>query len=281
VAPGAGSMADAKDERPRLDAPQAFEMAGRQPTAVLAGLVSRIVGYREMERGHFRQVEAASLDVPLIISFGEAFAIGLGRAPDSNDRYGSFAAGLFAGPVTIDSFGASNCIQINFTPLGARRFFRMPMTELTDRMAGLDDVLGAEGMALRDELGNAPDWQRRFDIAEAFAMRRLAGAKEPSPEIGWAYETIAASGGRAKVASIAERIGWSRKHLARRFADEVGLGPKSVSRIVRLNRAISAARNGGGWAGIAADCGYADQAHMVREFRELAGTSPVGWAAAG
>ena len=272
-------MAHARDSRP--GAPDAFEMAGRRPPEALAGLVSRIVGYRETGRGHFRQVEAASLDVPLIVSFGDPFAIALGRAPGSNDRYGSFAAGLFAGPVTIDSFGASNCIQINFTPLGAWRFFRMPMTELTDRMVPLDDVLGAEGTALRETLGNAPGWERRFDIAEAFILQRLADADAPSPEIAWAFDRIAATGGQARVASIAQGIGWSRKHLARRFADEVGLGPKSVSRIVRLNRAIAAARGGSRWAGIAADCGYADQAHMVREFRELAGTSPVGWAAAG
>jgi AraC-like DNA-binding protein len=272
-------MTDAEDSRP--SAPAAFEMAGRRPPAALAGLISRIVGYRETERGHFRQVEAASLDVPLIVSFGDPFAIALGRAPGSNDRYGSFTAGLFAGPVTIDSFGASNCIQINFTPLGARRFFRMPMTELTDRMVPLDDLLGAGGAALHDALGNARDWEVRFDIAEAFVLERLAGSQAPSPEIAWALDRIAATGGQARIAAIAQGIGWSRKHLARRFAEDVGLAPKSVSRIVRLNRAIAAARDGRGWAGIAADCGYADQAHMVREFRELAGTSPVGWAAAG
>jgi AraC-like DNA-binding protein len=271
----------AERQQHRLAAAQAFEMAERRLPAALAGLVSRITGYRETEPGHFRQVEAASLDIPLVVSFGEPFAIGLGRAPGSNDRYGSFAAGLFPGPVTIDSFGASNCIQVNFTPLGARRFFRMPMTELTDRMVTLDDVLGAEGTALREELGGAADWEKRFDIAEAFVMRKLGGAVAPSPEIAWAFAKIAASGGRAKVASIARGIGWSRKHLARRFTDEIGLGPKSVSRIVRLNRAIAAARTGEGWAGIAADCGYADQAHLVREFRELAGNSPVAWASAG
>ena len=261
----------------RLAPPQAFEMAERRPPAVLAGLVSRITGYRETEEGHFRQVEAASLDIPLIVSFGDPFAIGLGRAPGSNDRYGSFAAGLFVGPVTINSFGASNCVQINFTPSGARRFFGMPMAELTDRMVPLDDVLGAEGTSFREELGNAPDWERRFDIAEAFVLRKLGEADVPSPEVAWAYARIAATGGQAKVASIAHEIGWSRKHLARRFADEIGLGPKSVSRIVRLNRAIAAARAGDGWAGIAVDCGYADQAHLVREFRALAGASPTAW----
>lgn len=275
-------MTDAKDNSPRPGAPQAFEMAGRRPAAALSGLVSRIVGYRETGGGHLRQVEAASLDIPLVISFGEPFAIGLGRAPGPDDRYGSFAAGLFAGPVTIDSFGASHCIQVNFTPLGARRFLRMPMSALTDRMVALDDVLGVEGNALRDELGAAPDWEARFDIAEAFVLRRLAGAGAPSPEIAWAFDRIATTGGQARVAAIADKIGWSRKHLARRFAEEVGLGPKSVSRIVRLNRAITAARAGsGGWAGIAADCGYADQAHMVREFRELAGASPTAFMPAG
>ena len=93
--------------------------------------------------GHFRQIEPASLTIPLVISFGDPFAIGLGRPPGDNDRFGSFTAGLFAGPVTIDSFGTSHCLQIDFTPLGARRFFGMPMSELTDRMVGLDDVLGA------------------------------------------------------------------------------------------------------------------------------------------
>ncbi|TIP54678.1 MAG: AraC family transcriptional regulator, partial [Mesorhizobium sp.] len=69
---------------------------------------------------------------------------------------------LYAGPVVIESFGGACCVQINFTPLGARRFFGLPMSELTDRMVGLDDVLGPEGIALRERLGNARDWSARF-----------------------------------------------------------------------------------------------------------------------
>jgi AraC-like DNA-binding protein len=258
----------------------AFEMTARPLRAELAGLVSRIVGYRETCRGHVRHVEPASLDIPLVISFGEPFAIGLGRAPGDNEQYGSFTSGLFAGPVTIDSFGASSCLQVNFTPLGARRFFGMPMSKLAEQMVMLDDALGAAGHALREELGNAPDWEGRFDIAERFLLGRFAMALAGSPEVAWAYDRIATSGGRARIASIAERLGWSRKHLAQQFAKEVGLAPKSVARIARLNRAIDAWRTGqAGWAGIAADCGYADQAHMTRDFRELAGAAPAAWAA--
>lgn len=253
-----------------------FEMRRRLPDPALDGIVSDICGYRETAAGHFRNVEYASLTVPLVISFAEPFAIGLGRAPGDNDRFASFAAGLFAGPVMIESFGTACCLQINFTPLGARRFFRLPMSELTDSMVVLDDVLSAEGMALREQLGNAPDWASRFDLAEAFVTARLAKAPETPLEIAWAYDRIIASGGRTRIASIAERLGWSRKHLAGKFTDATGIGPKTLSRIVRFNRALGLSRRQTtDWADIAADCGYADQAHLVREFRVLAGETPT------
>lgn len=253
-----------------------FEMRRRLPDPALDGIVSDICGYRETAAGHFRNVEYASLTVPLVISFAEPFAIGLGKAPGDNDRFASFAAGLFAGPVMIESFGTACCLQINFTPLGARRFFRLPMSELTDSMVVLDDVLSAEGMALREQLGNAPDWASRFDLAEAFVTARLAKAPETPLEIAWAYDRIIASGGRTRIASIAERLGWSRKHLAGKFTDATGIGPKTLSRIVRFNRALGLSRRQtADWADIAADCGYADQAHLVREFRVLAGETPT------
>lgn len=274
------AIATANDASLSLPEPGDFEMMQRPPSPGLAGIVSRITGYREVAIGHFRQVEAASLIVPLIINFGGPFAIGLGRAPGDNDRVGSFAAGLYAGPVVIDSFGTADCLQIDFTPLGARRFFRMPMSELADRMVALDDVLGAEGLALRERLANEPDWQIRFDLAETFVAGRIADAAGAAPEVVWAYERVLASGGRMPIAGIAESAGWSRKHLAAKFAAEIGLGPKMLSRIVRFNHALALGRtDADGWAGIAAECGYADQAHMAREFREMAGETPGSWQA--
>ena len=252
-----------------------FEMRRRLPNPGLEGIVTDICGYREMASGHFRTIEYASLTVPLVISFAEPFAIALGRAPGDNDRFGSFAAGLYAGPVVIESFGRACCVQVNFTPLGARRFFRRPMSELTDSMVVLDDVLGAEGMALRERLGNAPDWTARFDMAETFVAARLGNATETPLEITWAYDRIIASGGRTRISSLAERLGWSRKHLAGSFSNAIGIGPKTLSRIVRFNRALGLSRQQtADWADIAADCGYADQAHLVREFRDLAGETP-------
>ncbi|MER8368142.1 AraC family transcriptional regulator [Mesorhizobium sp. M1348] len=253
-----------------------FEMVRRAPSHRLQGAVTDICGFRETMPGHFRVVEYASLTVPLVISFAEPFAIGLGKDPSDNDRFGSFAAGLYAGPVVIESFGGACCVQINFTPLGARRFFGRPMSELTDRMVGLDDVLGVEGIALRERLGNAPDWSTRFAISEAFVADRLATADRTQAEIAWAYQTIVTTGGRIRVSLLANKLGWSRKHLAGKFSDAIGTGPKTLSRIVRFNHALGLSRQvNSDWADIAADCGYADQAHLVREFRDLAGITPT------
>lgn len=254
-----------------------FEMVRRAPSQLLTGIVTDLIGFRELVPAYGRQTATASLTVPLVISFGEPFAIGLSRAPGDNDRFASFASGLHAGPVVIDSFGKSCCIQVNFTPLGARRFFGIPMHELADRMVTLDEVLGPNGNALRERLGQETDWGRRLGLIERYIVERMSTSPAAATDVSWAMARIASSGGRFRVAAIASEIGCSRKHLAARFADQVGIGPKAVSRIVRFNRAerLSHEVERIGWADLAAECGYADQAHLVREFRDLAGATPA------
>jgi AraC-like DNA-binding protein len=84
------------------------------------------------------------------------------------------------------------------------------------------------------------------------------------------------------VGALAGELGWSRKHLAQRFAIEVGAGPKTVGRILRFagaHRAIDAGIRGRSmdWADLAAEWGYADQAHLIREFRAMAGVIPADY----
>jgi AraC-like DNA-binding protein len=253
----------------------------RVPNLALRNDIVDIVGYQEHLVGHSRQIELASLIVPLVISFGDPFAIGLGRLPGGNDLHGSFAAGLFGGPVFIDSFGAASCIQVNFAPPSAHRFFGLPMHELADRMIALDDIYGREAVILRDRLGEEPDWERRFDLIEAFVEPRLAAAHRSASAVAWAYGELLRTDGTIRIEAIAAKLEWSRKHLVEKFRVEIGLGPKTVGRMARFNRALRLARlrSGGGWAGIAAQCGYADQAHLVREFREFADETPAAWAA--
>jgi AraC-like DNA-binding protein len=257
----------------------AFRLLKVPAAAELAGLVRDIALYREFSPTPIRLTETASLVVPLLIGFADPFEMALGRDPGSDDSFQSFTAGLTLKPVHIRSAGGSSCLEVTLTPLGARRFFRMPMRELTERMILLDDLEDRSLLGLRQRLGDERDWMRRLAIAEDFLTRRLLGGEAPSPAVTWAYGAILKSRGRISVARLAGRLDWSRKHLAQRFHQEVGLGPKAVSRIVRFQAAQKLAKSGGDWAGIAAECGYSDQAHLSREFRELAGDTPAAWLA--
>jgi len=251
----------------------------RAPVAALTGLVSGIYGYEEHGDALQGVVETASLDVPLIINFGSPYRIGLGRSPTQQDRYGSFAAGLFAGPVIMDSEGDAQCIQVNFTPLGGRLFFARPMSELANCMVALDDLGDRELDSVALRLAELNSWDARMTLVERFVGMRLARAGAIDPSIEWALSAVMRSGGQIRIGTLAHKLEWSRRRLVERFREEIGLPPKAIARIVRFNAARSMAQSAAApdWADIAVACGYADQPHLVRDFGELAGASPTAW----
>ena len=98
-------------------------------------------------------------------------------------------------------------------------------------------------------------------------------------QVAGAWDVLVASGGTVGVAELAERVGWSRRHLAHRFAGEFGLSPKLAGRVVRFERATRLLRSSRrpAIAEVAAACGYYDQPHLNRDFVELAGCPPGEW----
>ena len=244
----------------------------------LSPWVEQIVGYRETGTRLDNAIEMAPLVVPLILSFAEPFEIALGRRPAPDERYGSFASGLYPGHVVMNSTGRSQCVQVDFTPLGASRFFGFPVGEFAARMVHLSDIADPQVAQLRSMLAETSSWPLRLDIAESFLRQRLLTGPAPSAELAFAWSAILQRAGRVRIAAIADRIGWSRKHLTMRFIAEFGVAPKTIARMARFNRAVAlAAATPSSLADIAADAGYADQAHFTREFQEFGGQSPGAW----
>ncbi|MGH8879150.1 MAG: helix-turn-helix domain-containing protein, partial [Stackebrandtia sp.] len=126
-------------------------------------------------------------------------------------------------------------------------------------------------------LAEAPSWQRRFAILDEALLHRMAIAQPVEPQLSWAWNRLTASNGRVRVAELAGELELSRGLLARRFRHELGLAPKTAARLLRFDAAYARRDRAGaeGWAAIAAECGYYDQAHLNADFRQFTGATPV------
>jgi AraC-like DNA-binding protein len=143
----------------------------------------------------------------------------------------------------------------------------VPADELTDSTPSLDEVWpAAEARRLSEQV--AADAEGRL---ETWAVER-AGAAQLDP-LGPRVLDLAGRG--TSVAAMADRLGYGERHLRRRCLDLFGYGPRRLTRVVRLGRAVVATRAGLSLAEVAQRCGYSDQAHLSREVRDLAGITPA------
>jgi AraC-like DNA-binding protein len=176
-------------------------------------------------------------------------------------------------------------LQAAVHPLAARRLFGLPAAELARMSLEGEDVLGRTAPRLRERLAEVAGWDERFAIfGEEIGLGRDAAAAGPRPEVVEAWRLLTATRGRIRIAELAERVYLSRRRLSTLFAAEFGLTPKEAARTMRFTHAVARIGEGvrGGaldLAAVAADCGFADQPHLDREFRDFAGTSPSGWIA--
>jgi len=110
-------------------------------------------------------------------------------------------------------------------------------------------------------------------------MTRKPLTVDANASVAEAWRMIFATGGRVPVATVAADVGWSRRHLAERFGALTGLTPKQAARIARFEatRRFLVRPHRPPLADIAARCGYADQAHLAREWRAMAGCSIGTW----
>ncbi|XXX80281.1 helix-turn-helix transcriptional regulator [Sorangium sp. So ce134] len=152
----------------------------------------------------------------------------------------------------------------------------VPASALAGRIVAIDELWGdAASRRLLDQLATANDALGAIAIVESAIAERLAIAEPRRAHVDLAL-AAAARLASASVNDVAAELGVSARHLRRVFRDVVGVGPKAFAQLVRFDRAVAAAREGdrASWARVAAATGYCDQAHLIDEFRAIAGVTP-------
>lgn len=184
-------------------------------------------------------------------------------------------AGPDTGPVLAALHPGVRITGLRFRPGRAPRFLGVPASELVDGRAPLGDLWGNEAALLAERLAEAPSQPAAHAAFEAAVHDRLATAEAPDPLIAAIVHRLTAY--QARVAALAWDLGVSERQLLRRCEKAVGYGPKKLDRVLRLRRLLGLASRHpeAGLARLAAESGYADQAHLSRDCRQLTGLAPT------
>jgi AraC-like DNA-binding protein len=181
-------------------------------------------------------------------------------------------AGPDTGPVPISLEAGDIVVGLRFVPGAAAAALGVPARELLDRRVALEELWGRPGREAGERAGVDP-----LQLLEA--LRDRIARAEPDLRVLLAARRLG-SAPATPVAALGAAVGLGERHLRRRFATAVGYGPKTFARVARLHRAIALVRAGEPPAYAAFAAGYADQAHMTREMRALAGRTPGSLTAA-
>jgi len=199
----------------------------------------------------------------------------LGPEREGRDAFSLTAVGAMTR--YLDAVPLPLRLGVRFEPGMGPLFLRAPAAALTDIEVPLGELWGGDGRKLLADLAHARSTAGRIRTMERWLLRRLEHAKGLGAAVLAVVARIVSQQGEGAVGPLVRASGLSERHLRRRFEAAVGFGPKHLARIVRLRETMRRAAGGDGesWARIAADAGYYDQAHMIAEFRALAGRTPV------
>lgn len=248
-----------------------------------------------------QELHLPSAEVAVLLNFGAPH-----RRRDTTGsgewtaRDGAWVVGLHNRQQLTRAVGERHFMVVRFTPIGAHLFLRLPMHALANEAVDLEQIDGALARVLMSRVGMEKSWIERFVAMESLIAERIAEAQTPV-SIGVAWRKLVAADGRIALGSVAAELDCSHRTLIAGFRTCVGFPPKTIARLLRFNRAVRALdRLSGtrvnepvgkpyieteqvrlmgsiGWADLAADCGYFDQAHLIKDFRAFAGSTPAAF----
>jgi AraC-like DNA-binding protein len=234
-------------------------------------------GFCERSATSVDRLELPAAATVIILCCGEPVTLQSASNHRSAGRLYAFSAGVQVPAQCVTHAGINDCVEIRLPPLAAYALFGGSMTEANSDPINLFEVAPRPTAVLLDRLRTTADWTDRLAAVDRFLARGFAESKRRVPaELTWAWQTLERSKGQVAIRSLARTIGWSERHLIRRFLTYFGVKPKVLSRRLRFNHAFDllSARSADEIRTIALDAGFSDQSHMTREFQMFCGVSP-------
>lgn len=244
--------------------------------APLAEVVTGAVGYSIDGLTPGVHVGLPGPRLTLILALDEPLVVARERAGPPA-RHWALVAGLTDLPAYVMHGASQSGVQLSLEPTQASRLLGLPVGALAGSIVDLE-AMWPQTRRLLDRLHDARDMPTRAGVLrDELTPMLVDDGSSASTDVMAAWRMIEEEGGTGRISDLADRLGTSRRHLTARFRSAYGVTPKQAARVCRFHRAQREVADGHHLASVAARNGYADQAHMSREFSRLAGSPPRRW----
>lgn len=169
--------------------------------------------------------------------------------------------------------------QIIFQPGALYRLTGMPSSELTNEYIDAESVFSGSLRFINEQLFYAKNYDAMIAVAEAFVLQLMKTQKKSFHLLDDACRLLLTAEGNRSVDWLAKRSCLGNKQLERKFGERIGINPKLYARITRFDKAFRLKNSHPGftWLRIAMECNYHDYQHLVKDYKDFTGRSPVSF----
>lgn len=188
----------------------------------------------------------------------------------------AMVVGIRTEPVHLKTPRQNMVFGIRLYPETFLQLLGQPTRELLNNTEAVEDVFGEDISALTERITMAPDNEARVEICNRFFLRLLTRRQPRSNYLAEAVRQARQLGAQASAEALSRVVFVGERQLQRAFSEQIGISPKRYGRLVRFVQAARMPLQNPdlSWTDVSYDCGYADQAHLIRDFRTFTGENP-------
>lgn len=188
----------------------------------------------------------------------------------------AFVFGQITKTLEIAPSGKTGIIAVRFFPEGFIPFGTIEIRDMDNRAVSLEELYGEKGLSLQNEVFASATTEARIKKIESFLLSRLTSMEGVNALAKYAVNLLLESKGQITINSLAEQLQINRRQLERKFSSLIGLSPKQLAKIIRLQSVlrVMTQKTFTSLTSLAHEGGYFDQAHFIKDFKEITGYSP-------
>lgn len=187
-----------------------------------------------------------------------------------------FVIGQLTKPLEIEPTGKTDIFSVRFHPEGFLPFATIPLKEMENTAISLEKIFGNEGKHIEQKMLNTNSSTEKIKLIETFLLNRLTDNETVDRIVTSTVETILTANGQLSIDELSKQTSINRRQLERKLSASIGLSPKQLSKIIRLQAILKMLlnKNFTSLTALAYENEYYDQAHFIKDFKEFTGVTP-------